>query len=231
MAGASARAAQLESIADNLTNVETPGFKAARPAFKSFLPGRGPTDKVFAAAMSTGTDVRQGTTIATENPLDVIPDGDLYLGVQTPQGTAYTRNGKISVNADGQLIVAGHPLLGRSGGQIIIPSGSVPNIDSAGNVTVGNDGQAIDRLALFQIQGPVDRVGQTLLGASAGSTVQSIEDDTGTVRVGQLELGNVSPLESTVAMITAQRNFESAMQAIQTYRQLDQRASDVGRVR
>jgi flagellar basal-body rod protein FlgF len=227
MAAAAARAAQLDSISDNLANVETPGFKAARPAFQSFLPGKGPTDKVFTAAVATGTDVSPGTTVTTDDPLDIVPDGDLYLGVQTPQGTAYTRNGKISVNADGHLSVAGHPLLGRTGEPIVIPEGGAPTIDADGNVVVG--GSSVDRLALFQVQGPVDRVGLTLLGAGAGTTVQPIED--GRVRVGQLELGNAQPLESTVAMITAQRNFESAMQAIQTYRQLDQRATEVGRVR
>src|SRR4051794_16984464 len=54
MSAAAARAAQLESISDNLANVETPGFKAGRPSFQSFLPGRGTTDKVFTAAVATG---------------------------------------------------------------------------------------------------------------------------------------------------------------------------------
>ena len=57
MAAAAARADQLESIADNLANVETPGFKASYPAFQSFLPrGASPTsDKVAAAAVGTGS--------------------------------------------------------------------------------------------------------------------------------------------------------------------------------
>jgi flagellar basal-body rod protein FlgF len=49
--------------------------------------------------------------------------------------------------------------------------------------------------------------------------------------VGEVELGNASALESTVAMIAAQRSFDASMQAIQTYRTLDQRAAEVGRVR
>jgi flagellar basal body rod protein FlgG len=53
----------------------------------------------------------------------------------------------------------------------------------------------------------------------------------GGVRVGELELGNVSALESTVQMIGAQRNYELAMQAIQTYRQLDQTSVKAGLVR
>jgi flagellar basal body rod protein FlgG len=53
----------------------------------------------------------------------------------------------------------------------------------------------------------------------------------GSVRVGELELGNVTALESTVQMIGAQRNYELAMQAIQTYKQLDDRVIQVGLVR
>jgi flagellar basal body rod protein FlgG len=53
----------------------------------------------------------------------------------------------------------------------------------------------------------------------------------GTLRVGELELGNVSALDSTVQMINVQRQFDMAMQAIQTYRKLDDRATQVGLVK
>jgi flagellar basal-body rod protein FlgF len=49
--------------------------------------------------------------------------------------------------------------------------------------------------------------------------------------VGELELGNVGSLESAVAMITAHRQFETAMQAIETYKKMDERAIEIGRVR
>ena len=54
MAAAAARAAQLDSISDNLVNAETPGFKASRPAFQSFLPGGRGSDKILSAAVATG---------------------------------------------------------------------------------------------------------------------------------------------------------------------------------
>ena len=95
MSAAVARAAQLDSIADNLANAETPGFKATRPAFRAFLPP-GPSDKVLAGAVSTGVDMRPGPTNTTDNPLDVLPEGDAYLGVRLSTGQmAYTRNGHL----------------------------------------------------------------------------------------------------------------------------------------
>jgi flagellar basal-body rod protein FlgF len=227
MAAATARAAQLDSIADNLANAETPGFKAARPAFQAFLPGGSQSnDKVFAAAVSTGTDLRPGTTVATDNPLDVLPEGDLFLGVETSTGPAYTRNGKMDVSADGQLQIMGHAVLNNAGQPIAVPQGAIPTINENGEVLV--DGATIDTVGTFQLQGPIDRNGNALFTPGPGGSVQSVE---GKLQVGTLELGNVPALESTVAMIGAQRHFETAMQAIQTYKKLDDKAIEVGRVR
>jgi len=75
----------------------------------------------------------------------------------------------------------------------------------------------------------MDKVGPSLMTPSTGTQMTQSTD--GSLRTGELELGNVTALESTVAMIGAQRNYELAMQAIQTYRQLDQRVVEVGRVR
>src|SRR5437773_2222467 len=202
MAAATARAAQLDSIADNLANAETPGFKAARPAFQAFLPAAGAraNDKVFAAAVSTGTDLRPGTTVATDNPLDVLPEGDLFLGVETATGPAYTRNGKIQVSPEGQLQVMGHALLGATGSPITIPAGATPTINENGEVSA--DGSVIDSVGLFKLNGPVDRNGLALLTPAAGATADAAE---GKLQIGTLEMGNAPALESMVAMIGAQR--------------------------
>jgi flagellar basal-body rod protein FlgF len=229
MAAASARAAQLDSIADNLANVETPGFKAARPAFQAFMPGgasAASTDKIFAAAVSTGTDLRPGTTVATDNPLDVLPEGNLFLGVETAGGTSYTRNGKMDLSPDGQLMIQGHAVLNSGGSPITIPQGSMPTITEKGEVMV--DGTPVDTIGLFNVQGPLDRNGASMFTATAGTTVEPVD---GKLQVGMLEMGNAPALESTIAMIGAQRHFETAMQAIQTYKKLDDSAIGVGKLK
>jgi len=226
MAAAAARAAQLESVADNLANAETPGFKAARPAFQAFS-AAGPTDKIMSAAVATGTDMRPGPAMQTGGALDVVPEGSLFLGVLGPGGqTAYTRNGSITVGSDGTLSVAGHAVVGKNGGPITVPVGSAPTIDGNGDVLV--NGTRTDTLALYQLTGALDRVGPGMLGAGANGAAQLVE---GRVRVGELEMGNAPAVSSAVDMITAQRHFETAMQAIQTYRKMDERATEVGRIR
>jgi len=233
MAAAAARAEQLDSIADNLANAETPGYKASRPAFQSFLPPRGlagpgaPQDKVFAGVVATGTDLSLGPVRTTDNPLDVVPEGQSFLSVGTLSGqVAYTRNGKLTLTPDGMLVADGRPVLGETGKPILIPPGAQVTINQAGVVSA--DQRVVDSLALFNLEGNIVRVGPQLYAAGPGGMVTPSE---GGVSTGQLEMGNVTPLESTVQMINAQRQYETAMQAIQTYRRLDDRAIEVGKVR
>jgi flagellar basal-body rod protein FlgF len=228
MAAAAARAEQLDAIADNLANVETPGFKASHPAFQSFLPPRagGRSDKVAAAAVGTGADASAGPVVGTERPLDIVPHEDAFLTVRTATGPAYTRNGKLVVSPDGLLTAAGRPVLGVSGDPIAVPVGATVLVNDRGGVVI--DRQEVDRLALVKIQGGVSHLGPSLYGPGAGGAAVPV--DLG-VAVGQLEMGNATALESTVQMIGAQRQFETAMQAIQTYRRLDDRAIEVGKTR
>ena len=112
------------------------------------------------------------------------------------------------------------------GSTISVPQGAIPTISERGEVVV--DGSTVDTLGTFKLQGPIDRNGNALFTPGAGASVEAVE---GKMQVGTLELGNVPALESTVAMIGAQRHFETAMQAIQTYKKLDEKATEVGKVR
>jgi flagellar basal-body rod protein FlgF len=109
----------------------------------------------------------------------------------------------------------------------VVPEDSEVTVEPTGEVKAGRE--VVGSLSLWSSQGPMDRVGSSLMMPSAGTQMSQVAD--GSLRVGELELGNVTALESTVQMIGAQRNYELAMQAIQTYRQLDQRVVEVGRMR
>lgn len=227
MTGAVARADQLDSIADNLANAQTPGFKASRPAFETFLPPQATGEKAYVAAVQTRIDLNHGPSQGTGNPLDVIPEGDAFLAVAGPdRQPLFTRAGRLTVDADRVLRAAGHPVLGVSGRSIVVPPEVKPEIGADGAVTAG--GVELDRLATFRLQGPVTRIGPALLAPGEGGAAVPAD---GRVRIGELEMGNAGPLEATVQMIGAQRSFDAAMQAIQTYRRLDEKASEVGRVR
>ncbi|WP_373049415.1 flagellar hook basal-body protein [Vulgatibacter sp.] len=227
MSGAAAQARALDAIADNLANVETPGFKATRPAFASFLPAGGDGTRVSAAAVAAGVDRAPGAVTRTGAPLDLLPESDAFLAVRLPDGaTGYTRDGRVSVDALGRLQAAGHPLLSSEGEPITVPAGEVPRVEESGRVLAG--AVEVARLGLFHLDGPAGRRGPALFTAGPGATTRASEAG---VRVGELELGNASAMESAVALIEAHRSFDHAMQAIQTYRKLDERAVEIGRVR
>ena len=227
MCGAAARSEQLESIADNLANAQTPGFKAARPSFESFLPASGADDKVYPAAVATGFDLRPGAVSHTGNPLDVLPEDGAFLMVRTPSGgVAFTRDGRLSLDAEQRLVQSGRPVLDRGGVPIRVPPGAALEIGADGVVRAG--GTAVAELGRFRLTGAVDRVGPSLLAPGRGGRADLVD---ARVRAGEVELGNAGALEATVDLISAQRSFDASMQALQTYRSLDGRAAEIGRIR
>jgi flagellar basal-body rod protein FlgF len=222
MSGAQARSEQLDSISDALSNVQTPGYRAQRPAFASILSQAGGVS--YAQAIGTSVDTRQGVLQQTGNPLDVVPQNGSWLSVETPSGdVAYTRDGRMSVGEDGQLRVAGGLVLGENGGPIAIPQGASVAVSSDGVVTA--NGELIDRLSTSRLQGPLQSAGGTLYSA------KDVEQVSEGMQVGTLELSNSSALEAAVGMVSAQRGFESSMQVIETYKTMHDRASELGRVR
>ncbi|MFY3745097.1 flagellar hook-basal body complex protein [Anaeromyxobacter sp. Red801] len=227
MCGAVARAEQLDAVADNLANAQTPGFKAARPAFESFLAPGAAQDKRYAAAVATGIDLRPGPTQRTGNALDVVPEAGLFLTVRTAGGAAaYTRDGRLTLDAGGRLVSDGRPVLSARGEPIVLPPDLEARVDAAGRVWAGD--VEVAALGLARLDGPVDRVGPSLLAPGAGGRALPAE---GAVRSGELELGNAGALEASIQLVSAQRAYEASLQAIQTYRQLDQRAVEVARVK
>ena len=227
MCGAVARQEQLDSVADNLANAQTPGFKAARPAFEAFMAPSGAQDKHYPAAVATGFDLRPGPTATTGNPLDVLPEDGAFLTLRTPAGvTAYTRDGRLTLDGDRRLVSDGRLVLGRDGQPISLPADHGVRIDARGNVWA--DEVQVAQLGLAKLEGVIDRVGPSLLAPGQGG--RAVPADSG-VRTGEIELGNSNALEATIALVNAQRSYDASMQAIQTYRQLDQRAIEVARVR
>jgi flagellar basal-body rod protein FlgF len=232
MNGAAARLEQLESISDNLANVQTPGFKASRPAFEAFLAADAPRhggDKTYPAAVQTQFDLRPGTVVTTNEPMDVLPDGQAFLAVDGPGGPAYTRNGKLTVDfSDNTLRAGGLKLVDRTTQQAItVPPGATVRLDDHG--TVWADQTRVGELTMVELHGPIDRLAPTLLRPQNPDDATLVADPK--LHLGAIETGNSSPLEAAVQMVAAQRNFEAALQALQTSKKLDDRAIEVGRMK
>ena len=218
MSGAKATMQRQDTLANNLANVSTPGFRAELQAFRAVpVQGSGASTRVYALETTTGYDGSSGPITATGRNLDVAVSGSSWLSVQALDGTeAYTRGGSFDVSNDGTLVTrSGLPVLG-DGGPIQIPPNAVVSIGADGTVSAkGTDGKtnAVGRLKIVTPEAPLTRGVDGLFRAPDGDLPA---DTTARVQDGALEGSNVSPVETMVAMISAARQFEAQMKMLST---------------
>jgi len=207
------RTEALDTIANNLANVSTSGFRASHNIFSSVLATTGDTPlsvlnqdaNDYGVLSGTQLDTSQGSLVSTGNSLDVAMEGPGYFAVQTANGPAYTRGGNFRVSPQGQLITAaGDPVLGDNGPITIV--GDPVSISPDG--TISTNGAISGRLKLveFAPTTQMQSAGGTYYTAPAASAVAAQSSQ---VRQGMLESSNVNPVTSVVELITAQREVES----------------------
>jgi flagellar basal-body rod protein FlgF len=227
MAGAKATMQRQDTLANNLANASTNGFRAELQAFRAVpVRGDGASTRVYALESTVGADMRAGPMASTGRELDVAMLGNAWLAVQSLDGTeAYTRAGSLQVNAEGQLVTSsGLPVLG-DGGPITLPAGAAVEIAADGSIstTVGNGRpQQAGKLKLVVPETPLVRGTDGLFRGADGDLSA---DPTARVQGGALEGSNVSPIETMVAMIAAARQFEQQMKSLQGAEQREQGAA------
>jgi flagellar basal-body rod protein FlgF len=218
MSGAKATMQRQDTLANNLANVSTPGFRAELQAFRAVpVQGSGASTRVYALETTTGYDATAGALTSTGRKLDVAVKGNSWLSVQALDGTeAYTRGGALDISNDGTLTTrSGLPVLG-DGGPLQVPANTEVSIGADGTVSAkGANGKssAIGKLKLVTPETPLTRGEDGLFRAASGDLSA---DDTARVQDGALEGSNVSPVETMVAMISAARQFEAQMKMLQT---------------
>ncbi|HEX3139087.1 MAG TPA: flagellar basal-body rod protein FlgF [Rhizobacter sp.] len=219
MSGAKAMMQRQDTLANNLANVSTPGFRAELQAFRAVpVQGSGASTRVYALETTPGYNPAPGVITNTGRKLDVAVQGDSWLSVQALDGTeAYTRGGALDLDAQGNLVTrSGLPVLG-DGGPIQVPPDSEVSIGNDGTVSVRNaiSGKttSLGKLKLVTPTEPLERGGDGLFRAADGDLPA---DENARVQDGALEGSNVSPVETMVSMIAAARQFEAQMKMLQT---------------
>jgi len=218
MSGAKATMQRQDTLANNLANASTTGFRAELQAFRAVpVLGSGASTRVYALETTTGYDATPGAVTATGRNLDVAVKGNSWLAVQAQDGTeAYTRAGSLDVSADGTLTTRGGLQVLGDGGPIQLPPDSEPSISSDGSVSVQQPNgktSVIGKLKLVTPESPLLRGSDGLFRAGDGDLPA---DTTARLQEGALEGSNVSAVENMVAMISAARQFEAQMKALQT---------------
>ncbi len=150
MSGAVAQQRAMDVVANNVANANTQGFRAERVTFEEVLNQK--DELSFVSAERGAIDGTVGGMVSTENPLDLAIDGQGWFGLQTPDGTRYTRNGAFSVGPDGALVDAlGNTVRSVGGNEILVPPDAAEiSVDPAGQVLV--DGQPLAQIEVVRFE-------------------------------------------------------------------------------
>lgn len=239
--GMQAQQMNVDVIANNLANVNTSGFKKSRVNFQDLLyqsTSYGGAYSTSTTQVPSGLQVglgtkpistqkifTQGDFRKTDNPFDMVIQGEGFFQLQGPNGdTLYTRDGAFSTNSDGILV--------NSQGMQVIPQITVPS--NTTKLIVGSDGtisvlapgdvtpQQIGQLTVARFTNPsgLENTGGNVLKASGSSGTPQVAtpgtEGLGTLDQGYLENSNVDIAEEMIRMIMAQRAYEINSKAIQT---------------
>jgi len=226
--GAVSRMQALDVVSNNLANVNTTGFKRDMVGFEVQLSNAQDSGGPGIIKLnSTTTDQRQGTLRRTDNPLDVAINGRGFFKIDSPQGTAYTRQGNFALDNQGRLITsAGFQVVG-DGGPITIPDPDA-RITFAEDGAISVNGNEVARLSLFDFEdgSSLKKLGKGLFQPPAGLEPQTVAAPH--LAQGALEGSNVKLLEEMTRMISYQREYETFQKMIRTYSDLAAKANDIG---
>lgn len=204
---------RLTTIADNMANVNTVGFRASEVKFDEMLAKTRNDTNTKIAFVSQGNDylsTRNGAITQTGNSLDFALKGDGWFSLDTPDGAVLTRDGRFAIREDGALVsTRGFPVLDAGGAPIQLnPNG--------GEISVGLDGSirqaGVQVAALGVYQADVSQ-GYLRHDNSSITTVADpvlvINDPEVGIVQGYLEQSNVNAISEMTQLIQVHRAFEA----------------------
>ncbi len=265
LSGAIAQQKNVETIANNVANVNTPGFKKDQAVFRQYLTDvekanqqdvnlprkewkpedfyrtEGKED-TFVQVDGVYTVQEQGQLTPTGNHFDLALNGPGFLEVLTPNGVRFTRNGSLSINAQGQLVTTqGFPLLRKDNPPIVDEETgklTLATPPEQRTITVGgtkfsvtHDGQIftdqekIGDLSVVEFNElkDLEKEGNSLYKNERLQNLKIGEVKT-SVNQGFVEQSNVNAVTEMSNLINANRNFESIQRVIKTYDSMSQKA-------
>ncbi len=242
-----AQSLKLDTIANNIANVNTTGFKRDQQTFNEYLTAlekdpqviqvpRVPAsiesfydmnggDKSFVNAAGTYTNFEQGSLKSTGNKLDVAIDGEGFFEVSTPQGVQLTRAGNFSINGDGQLVTKDGSAVLLEGADSQGADQRVARFSGQGQPYISDGGEVFDgdrklgKLSLVKVNNPdsLQKMGGNNFAFKLNAAPNLVKLEQTQLKQGFLETSNVNIVNEMTDMISAQRVFEGTQKAIQAY--------------
>lgn len=201
---------RLDTVAGNIANSSTAGFRAEEVKFESLVTQAGADQVAFSSSGDTYLSRKAGELVETGNPLDVAIRGQGWMAITTPSGTAYTRDGRMRMLDSGELqTLNGFPVLDAGGAPILLdPTAGSPKIASDGMISQGK--RQIGAIGLFRIDeaAKLQRVDNSAV--IPDKPAEAILDFT-TEGVTQrfIERANVNPVLEMARLIQITRAYES----------------------
>jgi flagellar basal-body rod protein FlgF len=212
----------MDAVANNIANVNTPGYKAERMMFSEYLvrPQRN-VPLSFVQDRGMMRDLSEGPLTNTGNPLDLALTGDGYFMIDTPNGQRYTRSGRFQLDVDRKIVnQLGQPVLNDGGQPITIPlDRNVITIAPDGTVSANTDGPVSPDTAIVGKIGVVTFDNARSMKREANGLYASDSPPAPApqtrVMQGMLEESNVNAIEEMTNMIEINRAYTANQQVLQ----------------
>ena len=202
---------RMTTLADNVANANTTGFRATEIKFNEILADTGVADVSFVNHGDEFLNTSNGGLNGTGNQLDFAIRGDAWFMVETPTGNMLTRDGRFTITDAGQLVnINGYPVLDPGEAPIQLdPAGSPPKAGRDGGLT--QDGNRIGAVGLFQADLSQGYHRQSALGIVPAIPPEPMVDaGSAGLLQGYLEESNVNPVAEMSTLIMVSRAFENA---------------------
>jgi flagellar basal-body rod protein FlgF len=216
---------RMEAIANNIANMNTAGYRAAGVKFQAAMSHVGDEQVAYASPGTVYILREAGPVSYTGNSLDVAIDGDGWLALKSPQGTIYTRDGRMHMTDRGELqSVNGYPVLDPGGSPITLdPAAGPVMIGESGGISQG--GTQVGAVGLFLIANDAHLTRFDNSAVIPDKPAKAVEDvTTNSVRQGYVEGSNVNPILEMTRLIEVSRAFDQAATAIDDSDNLSQEA-------
>ncbi|RZD16242.1 MAG: flagellar basal-body rod protein FlgG [Candidatus Acididesulfobacter guangdongensis] len=243
---------EIDNIANNLANTNTTGYKESRVNFEDLFYQTVQSPGAYSSEYTqvpTGIQIGLGSKVSsiekeftqgdmqqTSNPLDLAIEGQGFFQIQMANGeTAYTRDGTLQTNSQGQLV--------NANGDALVPPITIPpdatsiSISNDGTVSAAVSGQTnpvqIGTITLTNFINPagLNSIGNNLYLQTSASGAPQVgtpgQNGLGTIQQGFLEMSNVNLVGQMVSMITAQNAYTIDSKAITIANQMLQTAASL----
>jgi flagellar basal-body rod protein FlgF len=201
---------RLDSIANNVANASTAGFRGEAITFEQVIGQKAADPAYFVSRGETYISGATGELTNTGNPLDVAVRGESYLAFQTPGGPVYTRDGRMQMLGTGELAtITGNPFLDVSGSPIQLnPAAGPPTIGKDGSIF--QEGKQIGALGLFRMSPDAKLIrGEGASIIPDVSPQPDLDFNVSGLIQGFVEKSNVNPVLEMTHLIALQRSFDT----------------------